>query len=261
MAVLRIPTYFLWILIAVIIILAVALFFVKLHKSTAVNVNSIPLSIQYALEYFNAAESNSTLLVPSQYYSAAKGLSINNNRVIQNNSLYYSVLFNNATLPEGYYVLMDMGNISSLPDITTFSYNFTVRNLSSSLQNCEIASSKTDAFAVCSIYSNVSVPVLNNTVTKKINLGVGTFAVFPGNSTLVELNSTIVYNGKNSTYLRSIRLNNTAFFGGSMFLYDNITAFYLSPRALQTFYGREMFFPNSTLKNVLDNFYSVRIVR
>ena len=260
MAVLRISIYILWVLIAVIIILAIALFFISSHKQNAITTNSIPESVQYALEYFNAVKSNSTILVPSQYYTAAKDLAINNNKAVENNSLYYSVLFNNSKLPSGYYILIDMGNISKLPDITFFPYNFTARNLSASLQDCDIASSNTRAFAICSIYSNISIPILNKTVNKKINLGFGTFAAFPGNSTLIEINSTILYNGENSTYIKSIRLNNSVFLNGSIFLYENTTAFYLSPKALETFYGREMFLPNTTLKNVVANFYSTRIV-
>ncbi len=260
MAVLRIPTYLLWILIAVIVILIVFFAFVKLHKTTVTSVTSVPSSIQYSLEYFNAAEQNTTLLVPSQYYQAAKGFSINGNSVVENNTLYYSILFNNTPVPKGYNILLDMGNISMLPGVVPFSYNFTTGNISSSLKGCLIASSKTDAFFVCDVYANVSLNISNKIVNTPVKVGLGTFAIFPNNSTIVELNSTIVYNGENSSYIPSVRLNSTAFLNGDIFLYQNTTAFYLSTAALGTFYGREMFLPNSTIKNVIDNFYSVRIV-
>jgi hypothetical protein len=260
MAVLRIPTSFLKVLIVVVVLLVIIFAFVTLHKTNTATTSSLPYSVQYALEYFNAVKQNSTLLVPSQYYTAARDFAINNNKVVENNSLYYSVLFSNVSLPSGYNILLDMANVSNLPDATFFPYNFTAKNLSSSLKNCEIASSNTDAFAVCSIYSNISVPVLNRNVTREVNLGFGTFVAFPNNPTLSEVNSTIVYNGENRSSFPSRLLNHTTFLNGSMFLYQNTFAFYLSPADLGTFYGREMFLPNSTLKNVIDNFLTTRIV-
>ena len=262
MVTLRISASFLWLLIIVIIILVAVFAFVKLNKApTVVSANSIPLSIQYALEYFNAAYKNETVLVPSQYYTAAKALSINGNKVVENNTLYNSILFGGTKLPTGYNILIDMGNVSALPSLIYFPYNFTSENLSTSLRNCEVAKSKIDAFAVCSIYSNVSVPILNSTyINKSINIGFGTFAAFPNSTYLYEINGTITYNGQNTTYIPSIRMNNTHFFNGIMFLYENTAAFYLSASDLNTFYGREMFLPNSTLKNVIANFLSTRII-
>ncbi|MCL4376171.1 hypothetical protein M1558_01615 [Candidatus Parvarchaeota archaeon] len=262
MVTLRISASLLWILLVVIIILIALFAFVKLNKApTTVSTSSIPSSIQYALEYFNAAYKNETILVPSQYYTAAKALSINGNSVVENDTLYNSILFGSAKLPKGYNILIDMENASALPSFIPFPYNLTSENISDSLRNCEVASSKTDLFAVCSIYSNITVPVLNGTnITKSINLGFGTFAAFPNSTSLYEINGTIAYNGQNTTYIPSVRINNTGFYGGSMFLYENQTAFYLSQSDLNTFYGKEMFLPNSTLKNVIANFFSARII-
>lgn len=262
MVVLRISTSFIWILIAIIIILLAVFAFVKLNKpQSTVSTTSIPSSIQYALEYFNAAYHDSTILVPSQYYKAATSLSINGNNAVENNTLYNSVLFGNSKLPAGYNILIDMGNISELPSVIPFPYNFTKENLSNSIRNCQVARAKNDAFAVCSIYSNVSVPILNGTViNKSIDLGYGTFAAFPNSTNLYEINGTLAYNGYNTTYIPSVRINNTNFYNGMMFLYENNTAFYLSTSDLNTFYGKEMFLPNSTLKNVVANFLSARII-
>lgn len=262
MVTLRISASFLWLLIIVIIVLVAVFAFVKLSKAPAtVSTNSIPSSIQYALEYFNAAYRNETILVPSQYYTAAKALSINGNKVVENNTLYYSILFGSTKLPAGYNILIDMENVSSLPSLIYFPYNFTAENLSNSLRDCEVTRSKTDAFAVCSIYSNISVPILNGTyINKSINIGFGTFAAFPNSTALYEINGTITYNGQNSTYIPSVRINNTGFYNGTMFLYENTAAFYLSRSDLNTFYGKEMFLPNSTLKNVVANFFSARII-
>ena len=262
MVTLRISASFLWLLIIIIIILVAVFAFVKLNKAPAtVNTNSIPSSIQYALEYFNAAYRNETILVPSQYYKAAKALSINGNKVVENNTLYNSILFGSAKLPAGYNILIDMENVSALPSLIYFPYNFTAENLSNSFRNCEVARSKIDAFAVCSIYSNITVPVLNSTyINKSIDIGFGTFAAFPNSSYLYEINGTIAYNGQNATYIPSIRMNNTHFYSGIMFLYENTAAFYLSRSDLNTFYGKEMFLPNSTLKNVVANFFSARII-
>lgn len=260
MAVLRIPTYLLWVLIAAIVILVVVFAFVKLHSSQTTATAALPMGIRYALEYFNAVKSNATLLVPSQYYAAAKDFSVNGNKAVENSSLYYSVLFNDTSLPKGYYILLDMENVTALPDIIAFPYNFTLSNISSSLRDCDIARSDTEALSVCDVYSNVSLNISNVTVNRDIRVGSVTFATFPGNSTLTEINSTIVYNGQNRTNIPSVRLNDTAFMNGSIFIYVNNAAFYLSSQALGTFYGREMFLPNSTLKNVFDNFFTTRIV-
>ena len=94
MVVLRISTSFIWVLIAIIIILLAVFVFVKINKpSSVVSTSGIPSSIQYALEYFNAAYHDSTILVPSQYYKDATALSINGNKVVENNTLYSSVQF------------------------------------------------------------------------------------------------------------------------------------------------------------------------
>ncbi|MCL4362342.1 hypothetical protein M1585_02570 [Candidatus Parvarchaeota archaeon] len=262
MVVLRISSSLLWLLVIVIIVLLAIFVFVKINKAQpTVNVNLIPSSIQYALEYFNAAYSNATILVPSQYYSAAKALSINGNRAVENNTLYNSILFGSAKLPAGYDILIDMENASSLPSLTFFPYNFTTETLSNSFRDCEVAKNKTEAFAVCSIYSNVTIPIANSTtITKSVRIGFGTFIAFPNSTYLYEINGTLSYNGQNTTYIPSIRINNTRFYNGLMFLYQNTTAFFLSKADLNTFYGREMFLPNSTLKNVVANFFSARIV-
>ena len=89
MTVLRIPTSLLWALAALVVLLLIVFVFVTLHKTSTAVSSSLPTSIQYTLEYFNAARQNSTLLVPSQYYTAARDYSINGNNVIENNSLYY----------------------------------------------------------------------------------------------------------------------------------------------------------------------------
>ena len=260
MAVLRIPTSLLWALAALVVLLLIVFVFVTLHKTSTAVSSSLPPSIQYALEYFNAARQNSTLLVPSQYYTAARDYSINGNNVIENNSLYYSILFGNTPLPKGYNILIDMSNLSGLSGLINFPYNFTTKNLSGSLRNCQVAGSKIDAFAVCAIYSNVSVPAFNKTINKTLTLGFGTFVAFPNTSALSEINATIAYNGQNRTYIKSVRINGTAFADGIMFLYENTAAFYVPPGALNTFYGREIFLPNSTLKNVVDNFFTARII-
>ncbi|EEZ92996.1 MAG: hypothetical protein BJBARM4_0382 [Candidatus Parvarchaeum acidiphilum ARMAN-4] len=262
MVVLRISTSFIWVLIAIIIILLAVFVFVKINKpSSVVSTSGIPSSIQYALEYWNAAYHDSTILVPSQYYKDATALSINGNKVVENNTLYSSVLFGSSKLPQGYNILIDMDNISSLPSVVAFSYNFTSENLSNSIKNCEVARAKTDAFALCSIYSNVTVPILNGTsINKSIDLGYGTFAAFPNSTALYELNGTLVYNGYNTTYIPSVNINNTNFYNGMMFLYENNLAVYLSRSDLNTFYGKEILLPNSTLKNVVANFLSARII-
>ena len=261
MVVLRISTSLLWLLVVVIILLVIVFAFVKLNKPQNATTASLPSSIQYALEYFNAAYQNSTLLVPSQYYAAAKSFSINGNKVVENNTLYDSILFANAKLPAKYYVLIDMENVSSLPSAVSFPYNFTAENMSASLKDCQVAKDSNSVFALCSIYSNVTVPVLNGTyINKSIGLGFGTFVIFPNGTSSYELNGTLAYNGQNTTYIHSVRINNTNFYNGMMFLYENTAAFYLSSADLNTFYGREMFLPNSTLKNVVANFFSARII-
>ena len=87
-----------------------------------------------------------------------------------------------------------------------------------------------------------------------------TFAAFPNSTALYELNGTLVYNGYNTTYIPSVNIHNTNFYNGMMFLYENNLAVYLSRSDLNTFYGKEMFLPNSTLKNVVANFLSARII-
>lgn len=260
MAIIRISASLLWGLAALVAILFVSYAFVSLHGAPA-PVQQVPLSVQYSLEYFNAAMQNRTLLVPSQYYAAAKDYAVNGNRVVENDTLYSSILFGNASLPAGYDILIDMANASGMPSFISFPYNFTAENISASLKNCQVARSSTRAFYVCSIYSNVTVPVFNGThITKSINIGFGNFVVFPNSTSLNEINATIAYNGQNRTYIPSIKFNNTVYYNGMMFLYENTAAFYISSADLHTFYGKEMFLPNSTLGNVIANFLSARII-
>ncbi len=260
MAKLRIPVSLLWVMLIVIVILAALLGFLHFNRPNVQTTSSLPSSIQYSLEYFNAANQNKTLLVPSQYYKAAEDYSINDNKVVENNSLYSLVLFGGVTLPQNYDVLIDISNASYFSDLIFFPINFTLINLSLSLKDCYVASNKTRGFAICEIYSNITLPVLNGTSRNEtVKIGEGTFVNFP-NSTSSEINNTIIYDGLNRESVSSLKINGTQFYNGVMFVYDNITAFYLSEKDMETFYGREMFLPNSTLKNVVANFGSVRII-
>ncbi len=254
----KIRIRFSYLFVGVILLVALAVVFVILHfvgTSGQSGQTYLPLAVQYALEYFNAATANKTLLVPSQYYSAAEALAINNNVVVSNQTLYNSVLFGSGVLPQNEYILIDMGALSGLQpplSVTAFPTNYTTGNLSSSLRNCVLYRNSTDAMALCSVYpSNLSNAVLGNALV----------ATFPGASSITYINSTILYNGTGSLYVPSYVNPTTAGFkNGTMFIYENTSSFYVPYRLMKTFYGREMFLPAHILGNVFANFYDARIV-
>ncbi len=245
------------IVVLVVVILAV-LFIKPNHSQTAFG---LPQSIQYALEYFNAVNTNSTVLVPQEYYSAAKSLSINNNNVVSNSTEYNSILFGNATLPKGEFILIDMSQLSYLSNssssalsgltknLTQYSVNYTVENLTSAERNCLYFNGSGDSMALCQFYLD------------GIRIGRLTLVSFPGSSAYIA-NASVIYNGENYTYIPSdINSSSTNFVSGIDFIYGGNFNVYLPKALMSTFYGREMFLPQNMLNNVVDSIGEARIIK
>lgn len=227
----------------------------------------LPTDIQYALEYFNAANSNSTILVPSQYYQLAKQFEINGNSIIENDSEYANILLKNASYPGVNYVLIDMAQLNSLADlynetgsilsfgITEFPINYTIENLTSGAKNCAVFRNSTREFAQCDLY------------VANARYGPISLAIFPGNDTLYTVKGAVFYSSNicsksNMTYLpSSVATNGTYSKDGIMFVYENVASFYIPGKLLSTFYGREMFMPPSIAVNVTASYGEARVIR
>ncbi len=223
----------------------------------------LPANVTYALEYFNAVNSNKTILVPSAYYDLAKALAINGNKVVQNNTEYAGILLENKTYPNINFVLIDMEQLDGLKSLyadigRTLDYNVTVfpstyhiGNLSNSERNCLIYGNRSDMFAQCDLYF-ISVKV-----------GSAAFAVFPGNPTIYEVNRSVFYNASAPSYSMDVstaRANSSAKKQGTVFVYEGLITLYLPKSLMSTFYGTEMFMPAFALNNVFDNFGEARII-
>lgn len=246
----------------VLAIIVMILVYYLLHMGTTQqNAQALPHDVRYALEYFNAMNSNSTILVPSEYYNAALSLAINGNHVIQNDYEYAQMLLANKDYNNTGFVLIDMAQLNNLYyleylsktsnfSIINFSANFVSGSFGSSYKNCSVASSRIDLFAICQLS-------LGNTV-----LGYENVISLPNSNSFSIVNESILYNGYNSSYVYSdISLNSSGLIDGAVFLYKNVTTLYLPQNLLDTFYGREMFSPYYTLNNVLDNYGEARVIR
>lgn len=226
---------------------------------------AMPQSIAYALEYFNAVNSNKTIIVPSAYYPYAEALAINNNRVIENDTEYARILLNDSHYAGVDYVLIDMAQLNNMSalfekagvhaawNVTEFNKTYYIANLSTgankTYRNCFVYGNATDVFDECQLF------------VSSLRIGDVALASFPRSSTICSINASIFYNGVNSTYIPSVASpNSTCFERGLMFVYQGVAAFYMSPSISQTFYGREMFMPYNMLRNVLDNYGEARVV-
>ena len=221
---------------------------------------SAPADVKYALEYFNAVNSNKTILVPSQYYSYAEQLSINGNGAVENDTEYADILFSNGTPSNAQFILIDMAQLNDLPylerlstapnfTIVDFSPDFVNANIGSSYKNCSIAENSADFFGICELTFGKTV------------LGYENIVRLPGSSTISIVNASILYNGHNSTYLPSFaNSSSVGLLKGVVFAYKNVANIYLSPEFMATFYGREMFLPYYTLSNVLASYGEARVI-
>ncbi len=244
----------------VVVLIILALIFIKPTHSTAAV--SMPYGVQYSLEYFNAVNTNSTILVPQRYYAYAEALAINNNLVVANDTLYNKILFGNATLPKNEYILIDMPELSylsngSIPgypyltkNLTAYPVNYTIENLTADERDCADFSQVNASMALCNFYLD------------GIDIGKITLLSFPGVSGTYIANSTVLYNGENYTYLPSrINPNSTDFLGGIDFIYDGNFNIYIPKAIMDTFYGREMFLPENMSGNVVSNIEDARIIK
>ncbi len=249
----------------VVLIVVYLIFFSGLFKQTPQQ--QLPNDVQYALEYFNAANSNATILVPSQYYRLAKQFSINGNSAVENDSEYANVLLDNASYPNIDFVLIDMAQLNDLAalynrtgrplsySIIEFPTNYTVENLTQGSRNCAVFKNATREFAQCELYIG------------NIKYGPISLAVFPGNDALYTIEGAVFYNGSiytknNATYLpTSIAINGTHSKKGIIFVYENIAVFYLPNTLMSTFYGKEMFMPSPIAANVTDSYGEARVIK
>ncbi len=251
----------LWISFLVVVTVIVS-YFLLTNKPSSTGPSPLPSNVVYALEYFNAANSNSTILVPSEYYTQASLYSINNNKVIENDSEYANILLKNESYPNVNFVLIDMNTLNSLSElyadaglnlnysITTFPTTYSITNLSSGDRNCIDYVNKTDMFAQCSLF-----------VFGK-RLGPVALVSFPGSSTVDPVNASVFYNGTAMNYIRSAVLSNsTNFRPGVMFVYVNLVTMYLPEELMNTFYGKEMFLPLGMAKNIFDGFGEARTIK
>lgn len=266
---------FSWAVLTVIVLAIVVYILLNINTASSAS-TQLPSDVVHALEYFNAANTNKTIIVPSSYYSQASLYSINNNKVISNDTEYANILFNNKTYPGINFILIEMNQLNFLKQLyseadLTSSYNLTVfptvykfGNLSSSERNCYDYGNNTDAFIECEIYISYSIPNPLNS-SQKINgtknFGYIALAAFPASSTLYTINASIFYNGQNRTYIASfVNSSEANFLKGLVFVYENVTTFYLSPAIMKTFYGREMFLPSTMLNNVFDSYGEARTI-
>ena len=250
------------IILAVVAVLVIALgYYLFLHFSQRPQY-FLPVDIKYALEYFNAVNSNKTIIVPSAYYTYAKALAINGNNVVQNDSLYARLLLGNAPNTGDYYVLIAMSQLDNLSllyneaglaanySIVPFPITYTKQNLTTGARNCLVYSNSSREFSQCNLYFG------------GVKAGNISLAIFPSNtSALYTVNASVFYNGEQSVYIPStISTNSTNLKLGIMFVYENITTLYLPKELMRTFYGREMFLPLAMLNNVVDGYGEARVV-
>ncbi len=246
--------------IVIVVIVAVVYMFMSNGNTGQQKTVSVPNDVMYALEYFNAVNTNKTILVPSQYYSYAEQLAINGNTVIENDTEYADALLSNNTAGNAQFVLIDMAQLNYLPHLESLSGapNFTIVDFSpyfvsasvgSGYKNCSVAESSTDLFGICEL-----------TLGKAV-LGYENIIRLPGASNVSILNASILYNGQNSTYLPSFANSSSlGFVNGVVFAYQNVTSIYLPSDLMSTFYGREMFLPIHYLNNVLDSYGEARVI-
>lgn len=235
--------------------------YIAINLPTSPSPTPLPSDVAHALEYFSASNSNKTIIVPSEYYSQAMIYSINNNKIISNDSEYANILLKNRKYPGIDFALIDMNTLNYLPQvysnagllfnysITAFPAEYTIENLSNSAKNCINYANSTDAFAQCYLF------ILGS------KIGPLALATFPGNSTVDTVNASVFYNGTAMRYVPTAILpNSTNFKTGVMFVYIGLTPLYLPPQLMKTFYGSEMFLPTTIAKNVLDSFGEARVV-
>ena len=249
--------------IAIVIVVAVTVSYLVFFNGSGgsqPNQTSVPIDVRYALEYFNAVNSNQTILVPSQYYSYAEQLAINGNRAVENDTEYADILLSNASASNAGFILIDMAQLNSLPylerlsnapnfTVIDFSTNFVSASIGSSYKNCSIAENSIDLFGICELTFDKAVLGYENVVR------------LPGSSSISIVNASILYNGHNSTYFPSFANSSSiGLLKGVVFAYENVTNLYLPPGLMATFYGSEMFLPYNKLSNVLDSYGEARIV-
>lgn len=246
-------------LVVVVIVLAAFAyyFFLSGHISAA---PQTPADVRYALEYFNAVESNKTIIVPPSYYKIASELAINGNKVVSDAAEYAGILFGNKSLPKRDFILVDMAQLDQLGslskasglnlsyDIVSFPPSYYQANLSNSERNCLVYKNVSSYFAFCGVY-------LDNVKIAYIGM-----IKFPGSSTEYEINSTVFYNGIHRYLFKSIATNNSNEKHGIALVYQNITTLYFPQNITKTFFGKEMLLPSSELNNVFDNYGEARII-
>ncbi len=258
----------LWSLVAfAVVIVAITSYLFLSYGAGSTVQPQLPSSVAYALEYFNAVNSNKTIIVPSAYYELAQSYMINNNKLISNDSEYAQILFNNKKYNNTNFVLIDIDQLDALDDlysaanlplnytITVFPSSFITGNISNTERNCNVYETNTsnDVFAECQIWVTITSP---SNSSQKINVtdGYVGLATFPNNLTYA-INASVFYNGETMTYLPSfVNSSSSNFLGGVVFVYENLTTFYLPPEIMQTFYGSHMFLPNSTTNVLFDDF-------
>ena len=255
-----------WIALVVVVILIALYFLFYYGQSSQPTVTELPADVAHALEYFNALNSNKTILVPSEYYSLATAYSINGNKVISNETEYANILLKNENFSNVNFVLIDIGQLNFLQSlyyyagislnysIIPFPISYTITNLSTNAKNCYDYKNATAGFAFCQFF------VLGR------RFGNITIANFPASSTLYSINASpinasVYYNGKNMFYLPSdVTSNSTGLKHGVIFVYEGLVNLYLPSQLMSTFYGEHMFLPNSTTNNVFDSFGEARVV-
>jgi hypothetical protein len=246
------------IILAVIVIAALVYEFFPRTSSSG----SLPPDVIYSIEFFNAVSQNKTIMVPTQYYTLAKQFSINGNSVIENQTEYANILLRNETYPGIDFVLIDMGQLDNLselsslagvqdPSVTQFSATAESLNISSDYRDCLVYNSSVDEFAECNLFIGG---------TKVGDVGI---ARFPGAYNVSITNASVLYNGTHRVYLLSdASYNSTNFKSGLVFAYDGVATFYMPHSLMESFYGKEMFLPAGLLGNsVLDEYGESRVIR
>jgi hypothetical protein len=264
-----------WAAFVIAISVLVAYFIFANHTES--NSVQLPADVAYALEYFNAVSSNKTLIVPSIYYDQAVGYAINNNKIIENDSEYANILFENKSYSGINYVLIDMGQLNYLQklyeaiglavpyNITILAPDYRLQNLSQSAREClDYYTNSTNWFAFCESYVNVTIKNPLNpsqNLSAMIALGHVSLGMFPKYTGLLVINASIFYNGINMEYFpSSISKNNSNFQNGIAFVYENLTTFYLPSQIMNTFYGKNMFLPVNMSSGMLDSYGEARVV-
>lgn len=261
-------------LVAFVLAVIVVVAFFIFYSGPSTSIPQLPVNVVQALEYFNAANSNATILVPSIYYTQAATYSINNNKVVANDSEYAGILLGNKTYPGIEFVLLDMGQLNYLntlyshlgitPDynISVLPSTYTITNLSESARNClYYYGSASNWFAECANYAAVPNPVNTSQILGYVRNGDITLAEIPGYSGILAINASVFYNGTGMTYLpSSINSSSQNFENGVIFVYENLTALYLPQQLMSTFYGKNMFLPRSMVDGVLDGYGEARVV-